>query len=230
METDVIEGTVVKDKGIVPAPEAEKAESTSPEAEPTVRTFATEAEFQKAVSKGLEAHTKQLSIRDAETKAAKVEAEAAKALFQVEKDARVAAEAERDGAIEARFADDPEALKGYKDKRAIERERRQLALEKAEVDSKRAEADGLIIALELDNYMKELQTQYRVPKEALQDCISKQHMLKIAQNFPEVEGKESEKTPKFDSLLNRGKAVDLSDRSPRENIAAGLKKGSKYIT
>ena len=63
---DDLEGTKPKVEGIEP-PSQEGAIPTLPKVEPTPKTYKDEADFQRAVTKGLESTTKQLDLQKAET-------------------------------------------------------------------------------------------------------------------------------------------------------------------
>ncbi len=167
--------------------------------------------LQKAVSKGLESVDKQLSIRVAESKTAKAEAEMLKStMAKYEADLKELQD-ERDRLTEERFADDPVALKGYRDSRSISVREKKAQLREEELKLKEAELEGLRWAIEMHKEADAVQKQYKVPREVLEMCQSKEQMLAIAKAFPEVEAeKKEEKTPKFDSGVSSGSGGKLT--------------------
>jgi len=204
------EGTAVKEEGVVPA----KVEPTQPETKPTEKVFATEAEFQKAVSKGLESYTRQLSAKEAEAKASKDEADAAKAT--------VTAYKESISELEKRLEeDDPDKLKDYRlalrEKEAALREaelqQKALKLEQAE-----AEKAGMLVLEELEKHAKELTSKRNIPMPVLNLCATIEAMDAIAQNFPEVEAKEETELPKFMTPLSSGAKTTLGNLPPAEML------------
>lgn len=217
------EGTAVKEKGVVPASEMKKVKPTQPEAEPTEKVFATEAEFQKAVSKGLESYTRQLSIKEAEVKAAKDEADTAKATVTALEESIT----ELEKALEN---DDPDKLKDYKltlrEKKAALREaelqQKVLKLEQAET-----EKAGMLVLEELEKHAKEIMSKRQVPIAVLNLCATIEAMDAIAQNFPEiseVEEPESEKTLKFNTPISSGAIGGLDGLSVDEKLQRAYSK------
>jgi len=211
-----LEGAEVKVEG------AEKP--TELKAEPTVDITKTEGfrtELDKALGKGLESVNRQLSLQQAETKAAKAEAEMLKTAQQnyEEQLRELQVEAEK------QFADDPEALKGYRNTKVIEMKEKRSSLKAAELERKEAELEGLRWAIEMHQEADRIQKERQVPRDVLESCTSKEQMDKIAQSFPEIKpdgGKEPDK-PKFDSLRPSG-GEDWHSLSSDEKIARGLSK------
>jgi myosin heavy subunit len=203
-----------KVEGATPTVEGEKP--ATPEAKQAVSITETE-EFQKAVSKavskGLESVDRQLSIRVAESKTAKAEAEMLKStMTKYEADLKELQD-ERDKLAEERFADDPVALKGYKDSRAISVREKKAQLREEQLKLKEAELEGLRWAIEMHKEADEIQKQHKVPREVLEVCSSKEQMLAIAKAFPEVEKVEEKKegkTPKFDPGVSSGSGGKLT--------------------
>uniref|UniRef100_A0A6M3IZK4 Uncharacterized protein n=1 Tax=viral metagenome TaxID=1070528 RepID=A0A6M3IZK4_9ZZZZ len=207
------EGTAVKEEGVV----AEKVEPTQPETKPTERTFATEAEFQKAVSKGLEAYTRQLSAKENEAKTAKAETDATKAMVTALE------EAVKD--LEKKLEeDDPDKLKDYqltlRERKAALREaelqRKATELEQAELDKA-----GMLVREELEAHAKELNSKRNIPMAVLNLCATIEAMDSIAENFPEVEPVSEdvlEGKPKFNTPISSGAKTPLGDLSPSEML------------
>ncbi len=204
----------LKVEGATPTVEGEKPATSV--VKPAVSITETE-EFKKAVSKavskGLESVDKQLSIRVAESKTAKAEAEMLKStMAKYEADLKELQD-ERDRLAEERFAEDPTALKGYKDSRAIATREKKAQLREEQLRLKEAELEGLRWAIEMHKEADEIQKQYKVPREVLEVCSSKEQMSAIAKAFPEVEKveeKKEEKTPKFDSGVSSGSGGKLT--------------------
>lgn len=215
-----VEGTTL------PLSEGEKP--TIPAEKPAVSITETK-EFQKAlqtaVSKGLESIDKQLSIRGAEAKAAKAETEMLKAAqAKYEADFRELAE-ERDRLTEEQFADDPAALKGYKDSRAIALREKRVKLREEEQNLIAIKQEAHKLSLQLGEVRDELLKKHKVPRKVLEVCQSEEQMREIAKDFPEIaeEPPKEEKTPKFDSTISSGGGGKLTPEaikgmSPQERF------------
>lgn len=206
-------------------------EPTQPREEPTEKTY-NEADFQKAVStgvsKGLESITKQHDLRKTEADLAKAEAAAVKAERDVIQSLQEDTQRALTDLEEKEFVGDSEALKGYRLTRSLELREKKATLREREQDKRDAELDGLRWAITMNNKANELQTQYQVPREALEVCTSEEQMETIAKAFPEV-GKETEKKepPKFAGAGEGGKGADLNTLSSTELITRGVSKMTK---
>ena len=190
-------------EGATPMAEGALKEPTIPEEKPTIRTY-TEADFQKAVSKGLESTTRQLSLQQAEAKAAKAEAEQYKSNIEAIEAEMQELQRQHDDLVSKQFADDPEARQAYIDRRAIADERRKLAKEKAEVEKKLYEGEKKAWAGAMALKSIELKSRYQVPQEVLDTCITEEQMEIVAKAFPEVKEVKPVETPKFDSGVGGG--------------------------
>ena len=207
-----LEGAEVKVEG------AEKP--TELETKPTVeQTEESRTAFDKALGKGLESVNRQLSLQQAETKAAKAEVEMLKTAQQnyEEQLRELQVEAEK------QFADDPEALKGYRNTKVIEMKEKRSSLKAAELERKEAELEGLRWAIEMHQEADRIQKERQVPRDVLESCTSKEQMGKIAQSFPEIKPDGGKEKPKFDSLRPSG-GEDWHSLSSDEKIARGLSK------
>ena len=223
MTQENLEETTTQAEVVEPTP-TEEVEPTEPKKEPTVSITDT-PEFKKAldkaVGKGVSSIQSQLSISKAEAAAAKAERDVIKSLQ--EDTERMMAELE-----ERQFADDPEALKGFRNTKRIELREKKATLREKEQDRRDAELDGLRWAITMNNKANELQALYQVPRETLELCTSEEQMEKIAKAFPEVGKKEPEKeAPKFAGAGEGGKGVDWRKLPPQQRIDYGLKHPKK---
>lgn len=210
-----LEETKTQAEVVEPTPK-EEATPTEPKTEPTVRMY-TQKELDKAVGKGVSSIQTQLSISKAEAAQAKAENDVIKSL-QEETERRMTELEER------QFADDPEALKGFRMTKTLELREKKATLREAELNRVAAEQDGLRWAITMNNKANELQGQYQVPREALELCTSEVQMEKIAKAFPEVGKKpeDPEKTPKFAGPGGGGGGEDWRKLSPQQQIQYGL--------
>ena len=188
-------------------PQVEGAKPTQAKVESTIRTY-TQKELDEAVGKGVSSIQRQLSQRDAETKAGKAQADAQKAVENTLNEQ--ISDLER--RLEAHY--DPDELKLYR----VELREKRATLKEAELrrreEEDKAEKIGWLYVTEMEAKKKELQTQYQAPDDILEACISIEQMEKIAKAFPEVGAVRVEKTPKFDSGVSSGGG--MSDDQIRE--------------
>jgi len=171
------------------------AESTQLKEESTVSLKDTpefKAALDKAVGKGVSSIQSQLSISKAEAIRAKAEAELSKAL-QEETEKRLTELEERN------FADDPEALKGYKLTKTLELREKKAALKEAALALRDAEQEERAFKIARAEIGFELQKEYKVPTKVLMACTSEEQMRSIAEEFPKVEDEPKEEVvvPKF---------------------------------
>jgi len=201
MDDKELEGTKAEVEGTEPTLEGE-TKPTEPGAEPTVgKVYKTEADFQSAVSKGLESMTRQLSLQKAEVAKAKAEANRLKFLHQEVEAERDAIQKEAERFLEEH---DPDALAGYRNTKAIQAREKKLAQKEQELRLVEAEQEGLRQAIILNNKANELQAKYRVPREVLEACSTEEQMEILAKAFPEVGAEKVEKTPKFETGVSSG--------------------------
>jgi len=217
------EGTTDETKGIEQTQEGE-AKSTQEQKQPTAGRTYTEADFQKAVSKGLESTTRQLSLQQAEAKAAKAEAEQYKSNIEAIEAEMQELQRQHDDLVSKQFADDPEARQAYIDRRAIADERRKLAKEKAEVEKKLYEGEKKAWAGAMALKSIELKSRYQVPQEVLDTCITEEQMEIVAKAFPEVKEVKPVETPKFDSGVGGGGGTKSEEERLRERYPAMFSK------
>ena len=218
MTRDLEEATL-EQEGAEPTSKKEE-KPTPPSVEPTVRTY-TQKELDEAVGKGSSSIQRQLSIAKAEWESLK----AAQALYEEQ---IATLEAERNRLEEERFAEDPEALKGYRDTRNLELKGKKATLREAELNRREAELEGLRWAITMHKKADELQSQYQVPREILETCTTEEQMGIIAKAFPQAKEEPSKETPpKFDSGLSSGIAFDFKGMTPDEKLKEGFRRLKK---
>lgn len=203
--------------------EVKEEKPTEPKKEPTVSIMDT-PEFKKAldraVGKGVSSIQSQLSI-------SKAEAEESKAALGVSQSLQEDTQRMLMELEEKQFADDPEALKGYRSTKSLELREKKADLRDATQNRREAEQEGLRLAIVLNNKANELQSQYQVPRKVLELCTSEKQMEDIAKDYPEVgEKKPEEKTPKFAGAGGEGKGIDTSNMTSTQKIEEGLKRAS----
>jgi len=213
---DNLEETTPAVEVVEPTPK-EGEKPTELQKEPTVSITDT-PEFKKAldkaVGKGVSSIQSQLSI-------SKANEEAAKAALELSKSLQEATEGRLTELEAMQFADDPEALKGFRLTKSLEVREKRANLREAEQKQVAAEQEGLRMAIILNDKANELQLQYQVPRKVLELCTSEKQMEEIASDYPEV-GKKPEETPKFAGAGEQGKGVDLNKMSGREQIAYAI--------
>ena len=196
--------------------QTEEATPTETKKEPTVRTY-NQKELDEAVGKGSASINRQLSISKAEAEEAKAQTDVYKSL-QEETERRLSELEER------QFADDPEALKGFRNTKTLELREKKATLRDKAQDKRAAELDGLRWAITMNNKANELQSKYTVPRDALEFCTSEEQMEKIAQAFPEVgKGEPAKETPKFAGGGGSG-GKNIDDMSAEDKVNLGLQK------
>ena len=224
---DDLEEATPKVEEVEPTPK-EVAEPTPKEAEPTVGITETE-EFRhaldKAVGKSTATLQQQVTISKQATQAAEAHHETLKAtLAKSNEDIRFL-EQKLEGLADERFADDPEAVRGFKNTIALElRERKAVAKDEA-LNLKEAEQEGFRQAYLLGEKSLELKKKRQIPSGILESCTSVEQMDTIAQAFPEVgepkeEAKKEEK-PKFDSGISSGTGGNWRELSSDEKLKRG---------
>lgn len=201
--------------------EKEQEKPTSAEEKPTLGRTYSEDEFRKAQS----SWDSQISLQKAEAEQAKVQAERLTAQLQ-ERDADYQSlQVEQDRLAAQQFAEDPEALRAYKDKKTLAEEKRQLARE-------RAEATDAITTARKFYKAQALSKQYGIPVDDLGPELSETEMvdktLEWLQNRPTKEAKPEEKeiveeTPTFDPAVSTARTgrltVDAVEKmSPQERF------------
>ncbi len=206
--------------------QTEETKSTETEEKSTVSITDT-PEFKKAldraVGKGVSSIQSQLSISKATAEATKTENEVLKSLQ--EDTERMVRELE-----ERQFAEDPEALKGFRNTKSIELREKKATLREQKNKLVEIEQDNFRNAMALDEVAKELRTRYQVPRKILELCNSKEQMEEIASDYPEVgekKDKDPEKTPKFAGAGEQGKGTDLNKMSSTELISRAVSKMNK---
>jgi hypothetical protein len=195
-------------------------EATQPEEKATGKTY-TEEDFQRAVSKGLESMTKQLSLRDGEVKAAKAEAERLKADYEATTARLEILKKEAEEAL----VDDPEKREAYISRiKSLEREQ-EIASKNAEAERKLYEAEKLAWSGAMALKSIELKKKYQVPQEVLDICLTEEDMEKVAKTFPEVG--ETKEEPKFDTATSTEAGPDWHELTPQEKLLKGLTQKSR---
>jgi len=183
----------------------EKTDATSTQGQPTVVKVTETPEFQKAVSKGLESLTRQLSLQQAEankerSRAAQLEAE------QKYSQALVDSLKEEMNKL-ATSTEDPELRQAYVSKiAALERDAR-LAKKEADADRKVAAAEAKEHNLEMALAAKQFMEETGIPLEQIEGCSSVAEMEVKALRFKLTQPsktEEEEPKPKFDSGLSSG--------------------------
>ena len=210
-----------------PTTEEKEEKPTEPEEKPTVRTY-TQEELDTAVGKGTASFQTQATIAKQATAVAQANVEALKAAqVKGEEDIRFL-EQKLEGLADERFAEDPEAVRGFKNTLAQELRERKLIAKEESLKLVEAEQEGFRQAYVMGEKALELKKQYQIPSGLLEACTSAEQMETIAKAFPEVEEvKKEEPKPKFDSGLSSGTGVDLSKMSARELIQHGIDKAKK---
>jgi len=217
-----VEGTDQKAK-VEETTQVEEKNPTESEEKSTVPITET-PEFRtaldKALGKGLESTNRQLSAAQAEANQAKATVELNKSLMEDYEKRMTELE-------EAKFADDPEALNGFRDSKKLELRNKKADLRDAEQDTRQAELDALRWAITMHDKATELQKQYEVPMSALELCTSEEQMVKIAEAFPKVGEKKPSKEVEDDHFDSGGtggtRGVEWRKLSPQGQIAYGLK-------
>ena len=202
----------------------EEVKPTEPKGEPTVSITETpefKTALDKAVGKGVSTIQSLLSISKAAEATAREETKAIKDI-QEDYESRVTELEEK------QFSDDPEALKGYRNTKAIALRDKKSKLRDIEQDQRKVALDAREWAITMANKSTELLKKYQVPKETLELCTSEEQMDTIAQAFPEVGKKEPEKEAlKFAGAGEQGKGVDLNALSSTDLIARGVSEMNK---
>jgi len=217
-------GTETQVKGTEPEVIEPQVQPTEPEPKPTEsKAFATEADFQRAVSKGLESNTRQLSLAQAEAK---------KAQAAVEQ--HIAEIAQRDAYIELlrkevdeALTDDPERKQAYTSRLAsLEREQK-LAKKDAEAEDKLYQAEikvwqaGMgLKAQDLDRKYPELKLDL---KHLIETCATEQEMELEVLRLKLEAGSETE-PPKVESGISQGSKADLNALTPKELLRQAYSK------
>jgi len=226
---DELEGTKAQVEGAEPTQE-EGVKPTEPKVEPTIeKTFKTEADFQAAVSKGIESTTRQLSLSQAEAKKVKAEAEQHK-IEITQRDTYIESLKKE---VEEALEDDPDKRRAYISKIAsLEREQK-IAKREAEAENKLYQAELRVwqagMGLKAQALVMEFPSLNLNVKELIETSATEEEMenkvLRLSSK-KEPEAKEPEKTPKFDPGTSSG-GVDFSNLSPKEKIQMGLEKLKK---
>ena len=195
-----------------------EVKETQPSVEPTVYT---QEELDKAVGKGNASLNAQLSVLKSsmgtmgkETQGYKNAASAANEII-AEQERRLSELEEK------QFSDDPDALKGFRDLRAIKMRESKLTLKEQAMNDKDTEIRKREWALALNAKADELQIEYQVPRNVLELCQTEEQMNDIAQTFPKVA--EEKKAPKFAGPGESGKGADWRKlKTGQQKIAYGL--------
>lgn len=184
-------------------------ESTPQTAEPTVKTY-TETEFQRAVSKGLESTTKQLSKAQTETDKA---SKSTKAL-----EAQVSSlQGEYDRLAEKQFAEDPAAREAFLDRKSIADEQRKLDKERAELSSEKETRDLEVWQIGMNRRADELVKETGVSLDSLKDCKTETEMEVKSLKFQIAKVPEVIPAPKFDS--GKSSVAGLPEHPSTEQLA-----------
>jgi len=184
--------------------ELEIAKSTSQEQQPISEKpkTRTEEEFRKAQSSW------DARINEAKTEAMKAKAEVERLSKQAER-----YQAEQELLALEKFADDPELLEAFKDRKAIVKERldllqeRQGYAEEREAVAKQKETSELLArASYLGTVARELHDQYGIPIKELEECDDPRDMKIKALEYKKSETTEETKgkPPKFASPISSG--------------------------
>ncbi len=206
--------------------QTEETKTTESEEKSTVSVVDTpefKTALDKAVGKGVSSIQSLLSISKAETETAKNEAKAVRAINE-----------DYEGKITefevSQFAGDEEALKGYRNTKAINLREKRAKLRDVEQDQRKAALDAREWAITMSDKATGLLKKYQVPKETLDLCTTEEQMEMIAKAFPEVEGEgknEEKEIPEFAGAGEQGKGVDLNNLSSTDLIARGVNKMNK---
>ena len=208
------QGTGTKVEGVEQA--EKQVEPIQRKEEPTGKTY-TEADFQKAVSKGLESMTRQLSLQEAEAK---------KATSQLKsKESDLKALQEDLTELEKLKLDDPEFRETYTSKKAIRDAQRAVDRATAELEDQRYETEKQAWAIRMAQKANELVRETGIEVKELETCMTEEEMEVKALRFEKANkgsAKETEGKPHFDSGAGSGAGLDLDKMSPDEKIKLGL--------
>ena len=188
-------------------PQVEGAEkATTPSAEPTTRMYS-QKEYDEGVGKGRASTQSQLSLSQAETRKLKAEIEEHKTSMAFIEANLQELQKQHDDLVQKQFADDPEARQAYIDRRAIADEKRKLAKEKADVEKKLYEAEKLAWSVAMARKADTLVKETGIEPTELESCMTEEEMEVKALRFKMskgVETKETETTPKFETVTSSG--------------------------
>ena len=223
----------VEVENLTPKQEAEKP--TEPKEKPTVEKTYTQRDFDKAVSKGLESITRQLSERDTAIAAKTAELEEFKKTSSRKledlQDSLEDMKSEHQDAIKA--LDDPDIKTSYTDRVTLRKREREAARREKDAEDKLTKAETLVYKQGLEAKAKLLHEETGIPVKDLGECQTEDEMevkaLRYRISHPSEEKAEDEdedKASKFDSGLSSGKA-DLSGLSSEERLARALRKMDK---
>ena len=198
-----VEGEETKVEEVV-----QEVKPTEPKVEPTVPITETKEfrhELDKALGKGLESTNKQLSMQQAEAKAAKAEVAEHKASVEAVELELQDLRREQSELVEKQFSEDPEARKAYVDRRSIADEKRVLAKKTAEAERKLYDAEKLGWAANMSRKADVLVKETGIGAKELENCKTEEEMEVKALRFQlnkEPEVKEPAKDPKFDKSVS----------------------------
>jgi len=207
----------------------EGAKPTEPKVEPTYKT---EADFQKAVSKGLEATTRQLSLAQAEAKKAIAEIEQHKAEL-AERNAYIdLLKREVDEAL----VEDPEKRQAYVSKLAsLEREQK-LTKKNAEAEDKLYQAEmrvwqagmGLKAQEQMSKYPHlNLNAKELIETSATEGEIELEVLRRQNEYLETKQATGKEEPLKIESGISSGRGINLNDLSASELIGLGIRQRQK---
>ncbi len=197
-------------------PEVEEVKPTEPEKEPTVSMKDT-PEFRnaldKAVGKGVATIQGRLSI----SKAAE---DAAKAALGVSESIQEETQRALTDLEEKQFAEDPDALKGFRLTKSLELREKKATLREAELKRVAVEQEGYRAAVVLNDKVNELLKQYQVPKKILELCTSEKQMEDIAKDYPEVGAMKPEEKKDKPIFAGAGGGGGSSKKPTLEEVQA----------
>lgn len=200
-----LEGGTPAVEGVEPT-QLEGTEPTTPKVEPTVSITETpefRRELDRALGKGLASTQSQLSLAQAEARKAQAEVEMHKSQI-------AARDAQLQGLkreVEEALVDDPEKRQAYISRIAgLEREQK-IAEREAKAEERYLAAEKLAIEVVMNRRIDELVSETGISRSELLGCATEAEAEVKALRFKmtkEPEAKESEKSPKFDSIVSSG--------------------------
>ena len=212
-------------------PTLEKGEKpTIPEAKPTLRTYS-QKELDEAVGKGRASTQSQLSLSKAESKKLQAEIER----YKTENASQKAYDESLRKEVEEALADDPERKQAYMNRLIHLQREQELAKREQEAENKLYEAELKGYDLRMASKANEVIVKYGVPLDQLADATTEEELELRGVNYKlaQLETKETEKTPKFESGISSGggtpshPSMDQLDKMTPEEYAKWYKTRKK---
>lgn len=208
--------------------EPQKSEET-PSEEPTAPPLTETPEFKAALKKEQSGWDRRITTLQNELNQAQAETRKAKSDYDVTSASLKSLRQEHEELTGKAFADDPEALQGYKDKMSVAEEKRRAEAALAAANEKEQEVQTLIWSMNMNRKATEVIAETGIPMSELEDCRTEAEMENKGLRYQMAHLKEQSKpstpprTPKVDSGIQSQRGGKLTtedaDKLPIEEYA-----------